>query len=106
MRMQCVTMPLIHSRHIWRLPFGAAGPEMTTERGVPQGLSTSVTWAKLFLSLLVCRLSFISGLEVIGYMDDISVLTSSESTLVRALELVWEFESDFAVPVFLSKSSL
>ena len=101
-----IALPLIHSRYIWRLPFGASCPETTSDRGIPQGLSSSVTWAELFLSLLVRRLSFIQGLEVIAYVDDISVLTPSEPSLIRALELVREFEADFAVPVSLSKSAL
>ena len=43
---------------------------------------------------------------MIGYVDDISVVTQDEPTLVRAIQIVKEFQDDFQVPVSSSKPSL
>ena len=47
-----VVAPIIHARGIWRLA-GNVCPERGHSRGLPQGLSTSVCLADLFVSILI-----------------------------------------------------
>ena len=98
--------PIVGSRKMWRLPFQASSPPMASSRGLPQGLCSSVLLSELFLSTLIRRLNHVEGLETIGYVDDISIVTTSEQSLRVAFRLVREFETDFEVSISREKCAL
>ena len=102
----CLVRLIVACRKLWRLPFGAADTPTRSQKSLPQGLSASVLLAELFLSLLLHRMQDIPGLETIGYIDDISILTGSELELRAAYRLVKEFEADFEVKVATGKCAL
>ena len=98
--------PILSAKYIWRMPFSSVVPAITIGRGLPQGLSTSVTLAELFLGALVWKVSYSGEVEVVSYLDDITFLTSTKEELRRAIEITCQFQEIFQVQVSIEKSKL
>ena len=98
--------PIIQSKLIWRLPHNAVVPQVHNSRGIPQGLSASVLLAEAFLGLLCWKISYIPGMEVIAYIDDVNCVATTRHSLERAIEIVMEYEAAFRLTVAAHKSKL
>ena len=53
--------PLLHSKKVWRLAENQVVPFVSSERGIPQGLSASVALAEIFLAALIWRTTRATG---------------------------------------------
>ena len=69
--------PILHAHTTWRLPHNSTAPFVKLERGLPQGLPTSVAGAELIVSLLLRRLEGCCMCEPFSYMDDIQCISCS-----------------------------
>ena len=98
--------PLQHARGIWRLPQNGICPWRKYARGLPQGMSTSVTFSEVFLSLLLWRVKYIVPSVSISYVDDLTFQTDTRDRLTVILRLVWAFVSDFSLNLSLAKTSV
>ena len=90
--------PIILSRGYWRLPHGADGKHYAHDRGVPQGLSTSVLASEAFVSILCWKITRCTSTQVIGYVDDITLASDD----LADFRIPWEFW----VPSSLMSASL
>ena len=98
--------PLLHSLGVWRLPNNAICPWECRERGLPQGLASSVALSELFLAVLIRRLHGCVPIDSITYVDDVNVIAHSAECLEKALGIIWQFCADFFLTLSLDKTSL
>ena len=81
-------------------------PYQEAERGLPQGLSTSVLLAELNMSCLLHKLHACVQCRTIVYVDDVNVITSSLENLHKSLAIVCDFVHTFCLSLAKLKSSL
>ena len=101
-----LTWPLIASKSVWRLPHNMTNPSMTAERGLPQGLATSVLLAEVIVSALVHKLHMCAHCATIVYVDDINVITHTLDAARRCLEVVLDFVHSLHLSLSIAKSAL
>ena len=77
--------PLFHTCGVWRLPFHHPSPLFRLEKGIPQGLATSVAAAEMIICTLLSRSAWIDGVESVAYMDDLHFITGSVQVLEQIL---------------------
>ena len=98
--------PLCRARGMWRMPLGNVSPIFAKDRGLPQGMSTSVLFAEIFVSLFLWRLTMTLGVLVAAYVDDINIIAESPQRLKLAiLQLIW-FSETFCLDLSRPKSFL
>ena len=103
---QKISLPLQRASGIWRLPFSASSPPQPRNRGLPQGMSGSVLLAEAFISALLWKVCKAVPIEVVGYVDDISLISTSPVDFRVAIGLVQKFGEHFALKVNAGKTSL
>ena len=64
---------LLSIQGIYRLPREAMSAPSVKERGVGQGLSTSVLLAELYLALLAWKINLTTTAVTITYVDDVHI---------------------------------
>ena len=99
-------LPIKLSRGAWRLPQNAAVPIRRRERGLPQGLASSVLASEIALSLLIWKLVCVIKLESVCYVDDLNFVTSSAEALNMVLRIISEFAVDMKVHISKAKTCL
>ena len=75
-------------------------------RGLPQGLSTSVALAEICVAVLLHRLHVLVNIESICYVDDINLIARSPEDLCKAIDVVLEYVHDMNLSLSNPKSSL
>ena len=103
---RAMTRPLLHSLGVWRLPYNTVCPWESRERGLPQGLASSVALSELFLCVLLRRLHACVKLQSVTYVDDVNIITDSAADLERAMNLIWQFCFDFFLTISSDKTCL
>ena len=101
-----LTMPIRSASGYWRLPLHECGMIFKVRRGVPQGLSASVLLAEVFLSMYLWRLSLSAPVEIVAYVDDLTVIAHSPAHLALAIRQLRDFESIFCLNVSELKTFL
>ena len=101
-----LTWPILSSSSVWRLPANVPNPSVQAERGLPQGMASSVLFAELNVACLVHKLQACVQCSTVVYVDDISVITSSLGDLRSALLIVLHFVRTFRLNLSLLKSAL
>ena len=76
------------------------------ERGLPQGLASSVILSELFLSVLLRRLHACVDIDSVCYMDDLTLVADTQEKLVDAMRILWDFSFDFSLDISGDKSFL
>ena len=90
----------------WRLPGNVATPTFSRERGLPQGMASSVAMAELCVAIILWRIQRAVATAVVAYVDDLNFIAQSRRDLVRILELVEEFTVDFGLVIARHKTFL
>ena len=98
--------PLIATRHVYRLPDNTVCPFVSKERGLAQGLSSSVLLAELFVALVVWRIDKSVRAEAICYIDDLNFVTQGSAEMDIVLSILRDFESTFFLNISDEKSYL
>ena len=91
--------PISTSKGAWRLPLNAVAPFVSRQRGLPQGLASSVLSSELFLSVFLWRLHKIWHLCAICYVDDLNLIAQDGQTLRGILRELFGFASDFSLQI-------
>ena len=94
------------TKGVWRLPENSAVPFFRHERGLPQGMSVSVTFSELMVSLLIWRLHALSVVCTVTYVDDVNIVASSEEQLTRAWHALQEYVRALSLHLSGDKSYL
>ena len=102
--------PLRLASFAWRLPMNAKCELHTLGRGLPQGMAGSVLLAECQISPLLWRIHWATLNDpeslMVAYVDDLNFCCSTPRHLVRILELLFEFETDFQLSLSSSKTML
>ena len=101
-----LTWPLVGTRAVWRLPSNVLNQTTVAERGLPQGMASSVLLAELNVACLVRKLHCAVECHTIVYVDDINVVTHSLPNLQRCLDVVLDFIAVFRLSLSIMKSAL
>ena len=91
---ELLVKPLRAASYTWKLPFGAVSKCMHHQRGLPQGMASSVLLAEIAISPLLWKVDLAlrgRDVEIIAYVDDLNFITTSESDLRRIVDLLGEF---------------
>ena len=83
--------PLKHVKGCWRMPANAVVPFRQHERGLPQGVATSVILSELCVAMFLWRLHAIVRVETICYVDDLSVMATNRDDIEKAFDLLVAF---------------
>ena len=98
--------PIVASKGFWRLPQNACTSVWENQRGVPQGMATSVMMAELCISVLLWKLRACAEVVCLTYVDDVNILAATRETLVSALHIPWDFVGDFNLKLSLLKTRI
>ena len=103
--------PLGGAKFFWRLPTNAKSNLHVHERGLPQGMAGSVLLAECHIAPPIWRtrwaLQADPGSLIISYVDDLNLCCTTPSALLaRVIEILFEFETDFALSLSSSKTKL
>ena len=96
--------PLKGAKGHWRLPRSELGPLFRVQRGLPQGMAASVLGAEVFIALFLWRLSCTLDLEIVAYVDDINLISTTRQVLEAAISQLFRFEKTFSLQVAAIKS--
>ena len=99
-----IVEPLEKAVGLWRLPFSASASPQPRSRGLPQGMSSSVLLSEAFLSAMLWKLTKTLRMEVIGYVDDLTLLTSCPLQYRAMMRQVKRFSDVFALVVNAGKT--
>ena len=102
---QRLIRPMVGAVGYWRLPQHATCPPFRLGRGIPQGLSASVLLGEIFLCALIWKAHW-AGATIIGYVDDLHLLSTDRQVFIRTLQILDEFLEVFALQLNMGKSSL
>ena len=92
--------PLRFVRGCWRMPGDAVVPFRQHERGLPQGVATSVVLSELCVAMYLWRLNCILKVRTICYVDDVSVTATSRQDIEAAFDLLVEFVKEVWCPLY------
>ena len=101
--------PLRAASYIWKLPFGAVSDGMHHQRGLPQGMASSVLLAEVAISPLLWKIEAAMrgrDMAMIAYVDDLNFITTSRMDLERVLGLLLEFSEHFALDLAKEKTKI
>ena len=99
-----LTTPLRIAKGCWRMPSDSVVPFRRHERGLPQGVATSVALSELFVAMYLWRLTSIVRVKTICYVDDLSVIASSRRDIALAFDLLKEFTKHFNLSLAATKT--
>ena len=108
----CLAKPVREAVFQWRLPSCAVAQRTTPDRGLPQGLASSVLMAELAISPLMWRIERSLSPDQhrhtmkAAYVDDLNVVCGDLPTLQRVLTILIQFERDFGLHLALNKTKL
>ena len=98
--------PIQKASSIWRLPHNSIATLHKNERGIPQGLASSVLMAELCVNCLVRKVVVCTKARAIAYVDDVTFLARSKTQLKAIIHLVLEFVSSFHLTLSYLKTVL
>ena len=98
--------PLLASKSVWKLPRNVVNQLLSSQRGLPQGMATSVLLAELNIACLVRKLHACAVCTTIVYVDDINVIAFSLWEVKKCLDIVMDFIHAFRLSLSRMKSSL
>ena len=99
--------PLINAKGYWRLPDSATTSPQPRARGLPQGMSGSVLLSEVFTSCVLWKIERTTiGTEVIGYVDDLTLISSSPHMFLSIIDTLKKFEEDFELDINVLKICL
>ena len=87
--------PCRSARSFWRVPRDTAAAPTRHQRGLAQGLASSVLLSEFFVSIFLRRLQRCVNIGSVCYVDDVSVVATNRSALESALDLLGKFALDF-----------
>ena len=96
--------PVSVSKGCWRMPNNVAVPFRNHERGMPQGLATSVVLSELCIAAFLWRLHNILCVQTICYVDDLTVIPKCSRDLSRAYDLLVQFAAGFSLSLAAAKT--
>ena len=103
---ELMSFPLQNAKGVWRLPWGAISPHFLKERGLGQGMSTSVLYAEVFVASFLWRLVTTTGVDTAAYIDDLTIVAQNKETLITALNQLFQFADMMKVGISLEKTHL
>ena len=74
--------PLRLARGCWRMPGDAVVPFRKHQRGLPQGVATSVVLSELCVSIFLWRLHGSVSVKAVCYVDDLTVIAATKDDMV------------------------
>ena len=101
-----IQMPICKSKGVWRLGSNAVVPWVRHQRGLPQGLATSVAMAEVAVSILIHRLVRLVDCETICFVDDIHIVVDQIPKLEAAFAIVAQYTQDFSVLLSPQKTAI
>ena len=96
--------PIEAAQHVWRLAYNCVSPLTVSQRGLPQGLPSSVTLAELMICVLIRRLHTCVQCSTTSYMDDIHVETQQEHQMRSCIQIILEYVRDLGLQISLLKT--
>ena len=99
-------LPIARSVGYWRLTGHACSPTIHTQRGLPQGLSTSVCLADLIVATLLWHTSHIPNTKPIAYVDDLSFCSGDLGSFRTVVRKIRRFSDTFALGISDEKTVL
>ena len=100
-------LPIVAATGLWSLPLAAAPLPYCNNRGLPQGMSTSVLLSELAISPLLWRVArILPQVSVLAYVDDLNMIACSREELLRVIGLLWDFERDFKLELAIAKTKV
>ena len=90
-------LPFDNGCGFWKLPNNATAPPAHHPRGLPQGLASSVLLSEVFLSVFLRRLHRCVDIDSVCYV-------TQKDQLLKALDLLIQFASDFCLVVSQEKT--
>ena len=99
-----LVFPVSVAKGCWRMPNNVAVPFRHHERGMPQGLATSVVLSELCIAAFLWRLHNILSVQTICYVDDLTVIANSAQDLSRAYDLLVQFTQDLSLSLAAAKT--
>ena len=99
-------LPFDNGCGFWRLPNNTTAPPANHPRGLPQGLASSVLLSEVFLSIFLRRLHRCVDIDSVCYVDDITLVATSKDQLLKALDLLTQFASDFCLVISQEKTRI
>ena len=89
------------------LPLGSAPTLFRNNRGLSQGLSSSVLKCELCLATLLFRLMLsVPNLEAVAYVDDLNLMSCTKEDIVRTLQVVSDCAQHFCLSLSLLKTCI
>ena len=98
--------PLLVARGCWRLPKDSVSPFRSHQRGLPQGLASSVVLSELIVALFLWRTHNIVSITTICYVDDLTVVAESRQNLEKAYDLLIDFTRHLSISLAATKTKL
>ena len=106
---ELLVKPLRVASFSWKLPSGATSESMHHQRGLPQGMASSVLLAEVAICPVLWKVEVAMGqkdMNIIAYVDDLNFITTSKSDLERVLEFLREFSDHFALDLAREKTKI
>ena len=101
-----LTGPLVWSDAVWRLPMNAPNPPAKAQRGVSQGMSSSIVLSELVMATLIRKIHLATPCDCICYIDDVHIATNTAEALRVALAVVLQFIDAYHLSLAIAKSGL
>ena len=100
--------PLALSTAVWRLPHNAVPTPFKHERGLPQGMASSVLMAELAIAPLLWKLfwRFGDSLLSVAYVDDLNFICSRAPLVSLVSDVLREYANDFFLSLSVMKSKV
>ena len=99
-----LALPIQMTKGVWKLPDNAVNAACKGERGLPQGLSSSVLLAEVMIAALMHKVTLIERCSSVAYVDDIGFMTQQVQALRRIISIVCAFSSDFELTLAAAKT--
>ena len=104
--MPMLVEPLKKTRGMWRLYANAVVPVVKHERGLPQGMASSVILAEICLAPLIWKLHRCCRVDTICYVDDLTMVTDTSSMLKKVIGILLRYVADLSLVISKEKSGL
>ena len=99
-----IRIPLKKTIGCWQMPRNHVSPTFTPQRGLPQGVSSSVTLSELCLSMLLWKIHLAAQVQCVCFVDDLNILARSEDQLTRAMQMLWQYVDSLKLTLSALKS--
>ena len=103
---EMLAWPLELKASIWKLPNNGIGTRGLANRGLAQGLAASVLLAEVNMAALARKLDLTTTADLILYVDDIHIITTTLIDMRRALVVIVDFVHTLALSLSVLKSCL